>query len=241
MKKTAVFVEGQTELILVRELLLKMFEYQNIRVECYALLNDKFNNAPYDYGDKNAENFFMIINAGNDNAVLSKIKNRAQGLCDKGFHKILGLRDVYSEIYKKMNNHQKTINKLLIERFFKAHQEQIDSMNCHDKIKFFFAIMEIEAWFLGFKDIFASIDYRLSNEYIKSQLNYDLDNDDPESTYYHPAKIVGNIFQLANKKYNKHEGDISPLINSLTKEHYNELLNAGKCTTFSLFTKELLN
>lgn len=58
MKKTAVFVEGKAELILIREFLLKMFEYQNIKIKCYALLNDNLSYAPYDYGDENA-NFFI--------------------------------------------------------------------------------------------------------------------------------------------------------------------------------------
>lgn len=241
MKKTAVFVEGQAELILIREFLLKMFEYQNIKIKCYALLNDNLSYAPYDYGDENANFFYMIINVGNDNSVLSKIKSRAQGLCNRGFHKILGLRDVYSDIYKEKNNHQRTINQPLIQHFQNTCQEQIHIMDCHDKIKFFFAIMEVEAWLLGIKDIFINIDSCLTNEYIKSELNYDLDKNDPENTYYHPAKVIGEIFQLVGKKYDKHEGDVSSLINNLSKEHYNKLINTNRCTTFSQFAKELLN
>lgn len=241
MKKVAIFVEGQAELILVREFLLRFYEYQNIRIECFTLLNDNLDSAPYNHGDKDAANFYMIINVGNDNAVLSKIKSRAQGLCNSGFHKILGLRDIYGDKYKEKNNSQKTINEELIEHFVRINQEQINAMACHEKIKFFFAVMEVEAWFLGFKDIFTGIDSRLTNEYIKSQLNYDLDKDDPEKTYYHPAKIIGNIFQLVGKKYDKHESDVSSLIYPLTKDHYNELIESGKCSIFARFTEELLN
>lgn len=47
MKKVAVFVEGQAELILVRELLLKMYDYQDIGINCYNLICDNLDEAPY--------------------------------------------------------------------------------------------------------------------------------------------------------------------------------------------------
>jgi hypothetical protein len=46
MKKVAVFVEGQAELILVRELLLKMYDYQDIGINCYNLICDNLDEAP---------------------------------------------------------------------------------------------------------------------------------------------------------------------------------------------------
>ena len=73
MKKVAVFVEGQAELILVRELLLKMYDYQNIGIDCYNLICDNLDEAPYKYGNMEANNYYMIVNVGNDNSVLSKM------------------------------------------------------------------------------------------------------------------------------------------------------------------------
>ena len=63
MKKIAIFVEGQTELIFVREYLLKQFEYQGIDLECRNLFKDeKIQSAEYDFPNNEAEIHFQIIN-----------------------------------------------------------------------------------------------------------------------------------------------------------------------------------
>lgn len=240
MKKVAVFVEGQAELILVRELLLKMYDYQDIGINCYNLICDNLDEAPYQYGDKMAHNYYMLVNVGNDNSVLSKIFTRANGLHEKGFTKIIGLRDVCGDFYKKKNRGVRNINLELIEKFRNSAQKEIDAKNLAQYIKLHFAIMEVEAWFLGF-NIFERIDGTLSNDFIKSKLNYDLENDDPEITYYHPARIMGDIYGLIGSKYDKHESDVSSLVSCLEKEDYNNLIESVKCSTFTSFVQELLN
>lgn len=241
MKKVAVFVEGQAELILVRELLLRMYDYQNIGINCYALINNNFNNVPYDFGSTIEQNYYMIVNVGNDNSVLSKIISRADGLYKKGYTKIIGLRDVYGDIYKKHNKGQRNINHTIISKLESAAQYQISNTSSPQNIKLFFAIMEVEAWFLGFNNIFKNIDTALSNEFIKSKLKYDLENNDPETTYYHPAKIIGDIYNLVELKYDKHKSDVSPLICSLEKDDYCYLIDSPKCSSFTSFAQELLN
>lgn len=240
MKKVAVFVEGQAELILVRELLLKMYDYQDIGINCYNLICDNLNEAPYQYGDKRAQNYYMLVNVGNDNSVLSKIFTRVDGLYEKGFTKIIGLRDVYGDFYKEKNRGVRNINLELIEKFRNSAQKEIDAKNLAQYIKLHFAIMEVEAWFIGF-NIFERIDATLSNAFIKSKLNYDLENDDPEITYYHPARIMGDIYDLIGSKYDKHESDVSSLVSRLEKEDYNNLIKSFKCSTFTSFVQELLN
>ena len=104
MIKTAIFVEGQSELIFTRELLLKYFEYQNIHIECYTLFNDhNLNPTEYKYDNKNAAFYFQILNIGNDQKVISSILKREKYLFSKehGFHKIVGLRDMYSKEYRE--------------------------------------------------------------------------------------------------------------------------------------------
>jgi|GEM_PF-2368646 len=50
MVKTAIFVEGQTELILVREFLLRYFEYQDVSLQCFSLASGgNMENARYDF------------------------------------------------------------------------------------------------------------------------------------------------------------------------------------------------
>jgi len=99
MKKIAIFVEGQTELITVREFLLREFDY-TVKIECRTLFKPgKFNKAPYDYNSSDAEFHFQIVNVGNDTAVLQRILEREKHMWNSGYEKIIGLRDMYSQIY----------------------------------------------------------------------------------------------------------------------------------------------
>ena len=45
MVKTAIFVEGQTELIFVREYLLKLYGYNGVEVACFTLFTDGSRNS----------------------------------------------------------------------------------------------------------------------------------------------------------------------------------------------------
>lgn len=238
--KIAIFVEGQSELILTKEFLLAMHDYCDVRIECYALLCDVPKDVDYPFGAPDASNHYMIINVGNDNSVLSNMKNRINGLKKKGYDKVVGLRDMYSEAYLKKNNNQRTINPELIKLFMESSQEEINGMAYAERIKFCWAIMEVEAWFLGMKKLFESVNPILTPDYIKSQLGYDLEKSDPETTYCHPAKVVGEIMGLVGKQYRKREGEVKSLVSCLTKEHYEELMNSDVCSTFTSYAKELL-
>lgn len=240
MKKVAVFVEGQAELILVRELLLRMYDFQNVGINCYNLISNNLQYTPYTNGDETSSNYYMIVNVGNDNKVLSSMISRLDGLYKKGFTKVIGLRDVYGEVYKRYNKGARNINLELIEKLRNSAQNEIDAKNLAQYIKLHFAIMEVEAWFIGF-NIFDRIDATLSNGFIKSKLNYDLENEDPEITYYHPAKIMGEIYGLIGSKYDKRESDVLSFVSSLNKDDYNNLIDSFKCATFSSFVQELLN
>ena len=48
MRKVAVFVEGQTELVFVRELLAKWYDYDSKKIgfSCYNLLSNEFATRP---------------------------------------------------------------------------------------------------------------------------------------------------------------------------------------------------
>ena len=238
--KIAIFVEGQSELILTKEFLLTMHEYCDVRIECHALLCDVTKDVDYSFGASDASHHYMIINVGNDNSVLSNMKSRINGLYKKGFDKVVGLRDMYSETYLKKNNNRRTINPELIKLFMESSQEEIKGMAYAERIKFCWAIMEVEAWFLGMKHLFESVNPVLTSDYIKSQLGYDLEKSDPETTYCHPAKVVGEIMGLVGKQYRKRESEIKSLVSYLTKEHYEGLMDSEVCSTFTSYAKELL-
>ncbi len=243
MIKTAIFVEGQTELIFVREFLLKIFNYSNINLACYNLFSqDKFHETDYSFPNEfnsNAEFYFQIINVGNDNAVLSRILKREKYIWDSGFNTIIGLRDMYSKSYRTEARGVQISEELNIA-FKEATQEVIDADAIQsNNIHFIFAIMEVEAWFLGLENIFKKLDKTLTTEYINEKLGFDLKNLDPETIFFHPAATIDEIYALANLSYGKKSTQVHALVSYMTKDDFDSLHTKNKCASFSAFYNTL--
>lgn len=231
MTKTAIFVEGQTELIFVREFLLKMFQYQNISIECYNLFTDNnFHPTEYAFPNNEAEYYFQIINVGNDKSVLTRILRREKYMMESGFSRIIGLRDMYSQQYREeVKSHQ--INENINKKFIDGHRNQIKSKD----IYFIFAIMEVEAWLLGLPRSFERMDERLTVEYIEQNLGFNLETTDPETYFFHPANEVNSIFGLIGESYNKSKSDINAIASYLDESDFEELISSKKCASFREF------
>ncbi len=101
MKKVAVFTEGRGELIFVRNLLPKVFGCEDLSFECFELHSGEFQGVPYRDIRPNSTIHFLIVNVANDGKVITAIKEREAALLKRGYDVIIGLRDVYSEAYRK--------------------------------------------------------------------------------------------------------------------------------------------
>lgn len=237
MRKLAIFVEGQAEFITVREFLLREFGYI-ASIECRTLFTAReLRKAPYDYVNPTAQCHFQVINVGNDAAVLTRILEREQAMWNAGYEKIVGLRDMYSEAYREK---ARQIDPAITQRFIDGANDTLrQKAKFPEKIRFCFAIMEVEAWFLGMLTLFRKLDARLTVEYIKTHLQFDLAALDPETAFFHPAVRMDDIYQLVGRRYDKHQGDIEALASYLAKEDYTNLLASGKCHTFELFYRAL--
>ncbi len=236
MVKTAIFVEGQTELIFVREFLLRYFEWQDVSLECFCLVaQGNMDSVPFDYPNPNAGFHFQIINVGGDSSVLRNMLKWEKYMWNSGFHSIVGLRDMYSEDYKSIVKSNK-IDPDVNRQFIEGHRAQIDTKAQYpEKVFFNFAIMEAEAWFLGLSHVFEKLDAALTNQLIEEKLDFNLEETDPETTFFHPAVTLGNILRLVGRDYKKKEGDIEMLISNLQKTDYQLLLEAEKCDSFNQF------
>ena len=127
-------------------------------------------------------------------------------------------------------------------QFINDAKEQIEKKaQKPKKIHFCFAIMEMEAWFLGFSDLFIKIDARLTNTFIKEKLDFDLDNIDPETDpeFFHPAKKLNDIYELIGKKYEKPES-AKPILGHLEKFDFEYFYEIDKCNSFKIFHKTLI-
>lgn len=228
MKKVAIFVEGQTEKIFVTELLRHLYGYENVDVvDAQSRGKKRFVQlkAPkphYSY-------YFLIVDAGAGNKVTSDVLENCSNMRKNGYAKVLGLRDLFP------NKHGDK-GKVLHAIEASIAQRNIPSEFC----KIILAIMETEAWFLADHHLFGKIDGSLTPDRIHRELQYDLQRDDPEIAYEHPAKVIEKIYGLAGKTYGKHEKDAYQLANAMDYKRLRlEAREGRKIASFFLFLDEL--
>lgn len=239
-RKIAIFVEGKTEYIFVREFLCGWYEYNadKVGIECYEFRAENANQVPYPFGQRDSENFYLIYNVGNDQSVISKMLKEHSRLQQSGFQLIVGLNDMYcDEYHKAVQNRQIDIK--VNERFISMRKDIIRQKGLEEVVKSHFAIMEVEAWFLGMYDFLSRLDAKLQPGLIMQELGIDI-TDDPEITYYHPAKRLDDIYQLAGKRYGKHESDICAITSCFTKQDYQNLMKSNKCQSFKNFVNDIV-
>jgi hypothetical protein len=236
MKKIAIFVEGQTEQIFATRLLYQFYGYGNVEIVGTKSRGKKHFvqlKAPkphYTY-------YFLIVDIGGEpddfakSTVLSDMLENYKNMKDKGYVKLMGLKDLYPQ--------KREDKKKIVE----AMQKEIIKQNISpETCKVMLAIMEIEAWFMADPNLFSHIDKSLTPEHIREELKYDLLQDDPELVYNHPAGVIEKIYELAGKHYKKREKDAYKIVESLNYEHLClDVREQNKITSFFLFLAELEN
>lgn len=237
--KIALYVEGQTELIFVREFLLKWYEHNAsiLGFKCYELRSGNLNNTPFSYGNRDSERYYIIVNAGGDTAALSKALNNAENHRNQGFDRVLVLRDMYSERYRSEST---VIDSTINDRFIARAKRDINENGFRGFVHCHFAIMEIEAWFLGMGWYLEKIHPSLTEDKLLNELHFDLDTD-PEITIYHPAQRLADIYSHVNEVYDKHRHDVNSIMSHLNKTDFEMLLEFDKCISFNSFVYNLIN
>lgn len=232
MNKIAIFTEGQTELIFVRYLLLLCFNQNEISFECFQLKSHNYSLIRYSYNNAYAKHHFLLINVGNDETVMSTIKEQEINLINEGYHRIIGLRDMYSQKYKELSS---VINNVVTQKFIDYKNSEIQSMSNPDKIFVCFAIMEIEAWLLGMYKIFSKIDCSLTSDYIYQKLNYDITKIDPENFFFKPSSNLADILLLCNINYTKSWDDAECICSHISDDDILDITENGRCSSFNIF------
>lgn len=237
MKKIAVFVEGQTELIFVKNLLLTIYTY-NVDIVCYKLRKDgNSSSTNYDFKCEAANIHYQLIDVGNDEAVLQRIIDREKSLLGAGYSAIIGLRDMYGNSYCSIS---KAIDISVIQKFISVSKQTIlDKAMSPDKIKFCFAIMEIEAWFIKLTP-FLKLHPNLKMELINKIIGCDFETMDSERVFFRPSVTLKSIFSSVDLDYDKSEKSIESLCSFLTEEDYIRLKDAAECASFTYFYNKLI-
>lgn len=238
MKKIAIFVEGNTELIFVREYLRERFEFQDLEIECRKRQFGRFDKVPFPVPNPNAKYHFRIIDSGSDAKVLDDILEDENLLVNLGYQKIIGLRDMYSENYLKEIKHQRRIHPELNQKFIDRFNARINrEAKNPEQIHFHFAIMELEAWFLGIPKLWER--KGISDQIIKEKLKFDLSEIDPEITFLHPTETLKDILKIIDEPYRKQAGEVESLVSYIEKQDFEDLQNSQKCNSFREFTSNL--
>lgn len=238
MKKVAIFTEGQSELIFIRNLIPIVYGYERASYRCMKLKAKETRDVPYDYESPNAVIYFFIINVEGDEKVVGAIKEYEEGLIRNGYEEILGLRDMYSEAYCKLSHE---IDDEVTTRIIQSHMSIIRAMRNPDRINLYFAIMEFEAWLLSMYNLFAKINRILTVEYIEERLGFNLRIINPEKEFFHPTSTVGRILNLAGIYYNKSVDQMESILESIDGSDILEACENGRCNCFSEFYGRIEN
>jgi hypothetical protein len=241
MKRIAIFTEGQTELIFVREFLLKVGDLNKISFECVKLHAGNETPVDYDYNNPLSKIHFLIINVQNDNKVLSAILEKENYLLNKKQYKrIIGLRDMYSRKYREVSPGK--ISKKLIRETIETVNEILEEQTTDsEKIGFYFSIMEIETWILSMYNLFAKINEALTVDHIEVELGFNLSDIDPQLTFFKPSNELSEIFKLVDESYDKKLKDVERICNYINVDDYQEAIENERCVSFSLFQNEIQN
>lgn len=238
MKKIAIFVEGQTELIFIRKLILLLFSSIPLSFECLQLRAGNLNKIPYSTINEFSQIHFMIINVEGDEKVLSAIIEYEDKITKKGYTKIIGIRDMYSEQYKKTCG--KKINKDCIEKHIQVSNDIIcNRMANPENVSYHFSIMEIESWWLAMHSIFKEINDVLTTEKISTIINCKINDIDPEIEFFRPSKIVALILSKIGINNHKSETNSESIVSKITIENIEEILLGERASSYKNLLQEL--
>lgn len=207
MKRIAFFVEGQTEQIFVNRLIKEILGTSQINIiqkqfrggvnipKQEIMRNSSFSRSPkYEV---------LIFDCGSDNRVKSEIIDNIEGLRQKGYEMIIGLRDLYPLSIDDLDKLEKGLR--FLPKRLKADHQYFDII---------VAIHEIEAWFLAETNHLKKIDKRLTGHFIKEKLGFDPYVINAQ-TRVHPAKDLDNIYKLVGKSYTKRYNTTARVVNRL--------------------------
>ena len=207
MRRIAFFVEGQTEQIFVNRLVSDILgsEYINIiQMQFYG--GTKMPKQEIVRSRKLSRRALfevLIINCGSDNRVKSEMMENIVNLRERGYEKIIGLRDLYPLPITDLAR---------LEKGLKFLPNNLKSQGAYFDIVV--AVHEVETWFIAEASHFLKVDKRLTGQFIRRCLGFDpyIDNSELRE---HPAKDLDDIYRLAGKSYTKRYWQVSKLVNRL--------------------------
>jgi hypothetical protein len=237
MIKVAIFTEGQTEMIFLRRYIFLSFDISKVSFDCFQLYSNNLVPVRFSYEAPDPSIYFLIVDVKGDETVVSAIRERGLNLIKKGYDIIIGIRDLYCAEYK--NRSLGSIDDEISKKFIESCNTVLRETIALEKYIILFAIMEIEAWFLGMYNIFYKINNGLTLETILSKLNIDLKNVDPQKEFYRPSKEIDRIFNLIGISYSKSLNFIEMFTSHMETDDFQNAVENGRCENFKILQDKL--
>ena len=205
-KKLAIFVEGQTEQLLIEKLVNRAATTKNFLVKKTKLFGGKRKNNPriltLEAVSSHNQYFVLIVDSAQDERVKSDIMDQYNSLVRAGYQKIIGVRDARPAAK----------NPTEVPRLRKGLNSQLPCGSV--PILFVLSIMELEAWLMAEYFHFPRIHVDITHQRIKNELNIDLIHDDL-SLRECPALDLKEIYWLEKIPYDKSLKTIMTILSNL--------------------------
>jgi hypothetical protein len=236
MKKVAIFLEGHTETIFVKQLLLLHHNW-SADIECNQLMaGGNLGSVIFDHKVLDPEYHYRLICVGNDSIVLRSMLQREKYLCSAGYTVIIGLRDMYCQQYE---DDCKEVEKESILKFINKTKETIQNSATNPLImSFCYAIMEIESWMIGL-NIFPKVDPQLTEDKIQHVLKFNPVKIDPEPNLFKPSNSLAQIYGSVGLSYDKSQSAVMSFCSKLEHKDFTAFLERNTCSSFHYFHTKL--
>lgn len=203
MKRMAIFVEGQTEQIFVEKLLKEIVGDKGLIIELVKKVSQFSEMRINSHSEISNQKYYILIrdcSGGGGDCVKSDLIESYPSLKNKGYNKVLGLRDVYPHVaYDDIPKLIKGLTYGIPEGY---------------EFIIILSIMEIEAWFLAEINHFSKIHPSITIESIKNLLCFDPVIDDVEKRE-HPSEDLNRIYKLAGRNYSKKRSVVQRTVDKL--------------------------
>lgn len=206
MRKLAVFVEGNTELVFLEALLIEFGGFHQVSIQKQRLHGGNIV-VLHSSGvlPENAKFHIQIVDCQCDGKVLPAILARMKRLHETGYAMVLGIHDVYPTTKRH------DIGKL---------RQGIDGRlnNTSVPAHVVLAVMEVEAWFVGEWRHFQKVDCSLTPLAIAAKHGIDLRTQSAE-LIDRPASFLSAIYRSVGATYKKRSKDAHRVVSRIDFDH----------------------
>lgn len=234
-KRAGLIVEGQTEAIFLRQMLVCLYpaQVEILMLRLGAGGNARIPKGPHGVPHDSPKYRFTIVDAQGDGGVMNAMGTYGKDMLGKGFDLVLGLRDMYCTQYDEEGRGK--IDPAVTLKLKQKAEATLNFIDSSGRMQHFFAVMEIEAWLLALNSVLQKIDARLTEEEIKRILGLTNEATLKVETYYKPTQQLKQIYESVNKKYDKSLGCIEGFAACLSHTDLEILKNSAKTDSFNDF------